>query len=276
MRRGGLSDAVRRAGRAIRRLGRGARPGKLPLDLISFGASHVGLIRETNQDRFLCARGERLWAIADGMGGHDFGERAAELLIEEVEGSPLPAAAEAAREALVERIAAANATILAEGDARGTSMGSTIVALVMRQGLYCLCWVGDSRAYLLRDGVLTQLSRDHSQVQEMIDSGGLEAEAAADHPMAHVLTRVVGISEEVEVATAEGEVRLGDLFLLSSDGLHSYVPEDEIVARLKAKPPRGAVQELLEETLRRGAPDNVTIVAILAAPHGDGSQPVAE
>jgi serine/threonine-protein phosphatase Stp1 len=262
MRRGRFSDAAR----AIRRLVGGARTDRAPLDLISFGVTHVGLIRETNQDRFLCARGERLWAIADGMGGHDFGERAAELLIEALESGPFSIKMEAARDALVQRIEAANATILAEGDARGTSMGSTIVALLMRQGRYSLCWVGDSRAYLLRDGVFTQISRDHSQVQDMIDSGSLEPEAAADHPMAHVLTRVVGVSEEVEVATAEGEVLPGDLFLLSSDGLHSYVPQDEIVSRLHSQAPRAAVQELLEETLRRGAPDNVTIVAILAAP----------
>jgi serine/threonine protein phosphatase PrpC len=128
-----------------------------------------------------------------------------------------------------------------------------------------LLWVGDSRAYLMRDGELAQLSRDHTQVQEMVDRGVLSAEDALGHPMGHVLSRAVGVREEMEISEASGEVRPGDIFLLCSDGLHGYVDEKEIARLLARGSPERASEDLVDLTLANGAPDNVTVVAIWAS-----------
>lgn len=267
---GGLRAAAERASGAVRRLGRRKpRIRLVSLDLFSFGDSHIGLVRETNQDRFLCARAERLWVVADGMGGHERGERAAEILVEEIGRSELPQDLDPARTELAARIANANRLIFEEAEQDGLSMGTTAVALLMRRGKYLLAWAGDSRAYLLRQGDMRQLTSDHSQVQAMVDEGLIKAEDVANHPMAHVLTRVVGVAEEVEIASAAGPVEAGDVFLLSSDGLHGHVPEPAIAAALSENLPRSAVEQLIALALENGAPDNVTAVVILAAQHDD-------
>ena len=144
-------------------------------------------------------------------------------------------------------------------------MGSTIVTLLVHDRRYAVLWVGDSRAYLLRDGALVQLSRDHSQVQEMVDRGIMRPEDAVDHPMGHILSRAVGVTEEVQVDEVTGEVQPGDVFLLCSDGLHGYVDETEIARLLGRGTPEQASQELVELTLQNGAPDNVTVVAVWAS-----------
>jgi serine/threonine protein phosphatase PrpC len=122
-------------------------------------------------------------------------------------------------------------------------------------------WAGDSRAYLLRAGRLHRLTRDHSQVQEMIDRGLIAPEAAAGHPMGHVLSRAVGVEPSVEVASVIDTAADGDVFLLCSDGLHGVLTDDEIAAVLdRAQPDVPAT--LIRHCLARGAPDNVTIVTV--------------
>ncbi len=144
-------------------------------------------------------------------------------------------------------------------------MGSTLVALVIADGSYALLWVGDSRAYRLRDGKFTLLSHDHTQVQEMVARGILTAEQAAGHPMGHILSRAVGVQKEVAIDEVEGDVRPGDVFLLCSDGLHGIVEEREIAARLGRAAPGEALDQLIELALANGAPDNVTAIAIWAS-----------
>jgi serine/threonine protein phosphatase PrpC len=198
------------------------------------------------------------------MGGHEGGEWASGRLIEELDGIDIPADLDAAAARVTEAIGAANAAIAAEGETRGSRMGTTIVALLVRAQRYLVLWVGDSRAYLLRDGAFTRLSRDHSQVQEMVDRGLLAPEEAEGHPMGHILSRAVGGRGPLEVDRTGGEVRPGDVFLLCSDGLHGYVGEDDIQRRLGRSPER-ALDELIALTLAAGAPDNVTAIAISAS-----------
>jgi serine/threonine protein phosphatase Stp1 len=235
-----------------------------PFRIESAALTHVGRVRKQNQDSFCIRERDGLWAVADGMGGHEGGEWASARLVEELDRIEIPAALEAAGERAAEAIRAANDAIVAEAEGRGSQMGTTLVAMLVRGGRYLLLWVGDSRAYLLRDGVFTQLSRDHTQVQEMVDRGLMAPDQAAGHPMGHILSRAVGVRGALDIDRAEGEVRPGDVFLLCSDGLHSYVDEDQIQRQLGRSPAR-ALDRLIALTLAAGAPDNVTGIAIWAS-----------
>ncbi|MET1110099.1 MAG: protein phosphatase 2C domain-containing protein [Allosphingosinicella sp.] len=224
--------------------------------------THEGRVRQLNEDSF-CAREEiGLWAIADGMGGHDKGEWASALIIEELAGIVLPEAFEASCNEIAERIHRANRIIFEKAEEQATQIGSTIVALYVRERRFAILWVGDSRAYLLRGGVLHQLSRDHSQVQEMVDRGLLRPEEAESHPMSHILARAVGVADTLEVDVVQDEVEPGDTFLLCSDGLHGYVPESEIAAVMHSPIPADAAGRLVDATLECGAPDNVTVITV--------------
>ncbi|WP_114952155.1 PP2C family protein-serine/threonine phosphatase [Sphingosinicella terrae] len=237
----------------------------VPFRIESFGKTHQGCVRSQNQDS-LCTREESgLWAVADGMGGHEGGEWASARLVEKLDAVDLPADFEAACAALAEAIRAANAVILTEARRRERQMGSTIVLLLVQGQRYAIVWVGDSRAYRLRNGTLEQLSRDHSQVQEMVDRGLLSAEDAINHPMGHILSRAVGVRDEVQIDTVTGEVQPGDVFLLCSDGLHGYVEEKDIARLLARATPERASEALVDLTLANGAPDNVTVVAVWAS-----------
>jgi serine/threonine protein phosphatase PrpC len=235
-----------------------------PVRIESRATTDVGLVRDHNEDGF-CARDRHgLWAVADGMGGLEGGDWASGRLIEQLERVAPDPDFDSACQRVADAIGEAHRSILAEADRRGRQMGSTIVALLVRDRRFALLWVGDSRAYLMRGGELLQLSRDHSQVQEMVDRGLLPAEEAAGHPLSHILTRAVGIGEEVGIDRADGEVRPGDVFLLCSDGLHGYVDQRDIARALARGPPERTTEELVELTLASGAPDNVTVVVIRA------------
>ena len=169
------------------------------------------------------------------------------------------------RAAIAEAIRKANRAIIVEARRRAKQMGSTVVALFVRDERYAVLWVGDSRAYLLRDGALKQLSHDHTQVQEMVARGIMSPEDAIGHPMGHILSRAVGVRDEIEVDKVTGEVWPGDIFLICSDGLHGYVAEADIVRTLTRSPPEHVTEELVEMTLANGAPDNVTVIAVWAS-----------
>lgn len=228
----------------------------------SAARSHEGRVRKNNEDSF-CALPERgLWAVADGMGGHENGEWASAEIAQAIGELPEAASFEEGCQAIAGAIHHANARIWAEASLRGIQMGSTVVALLVRNTHFAVLWVGDSRAYLLRGGTLYQLSRDHSQVQEMIDRGLLEPDAAESHPMSHVLARAVGVMESVEVDVIADEMEAGDVFLLCSDGLTGRVSDGEIADMLAATDMASVTERLVALTLERGAPDNVTVVTV--------------
>lgn len=236
-----------------------------PFRIESAARTHQGCVRDHNEDSHVARDGAGLWAVADGMGGHEGGDWASARIVASL-GEIAPAGdLDAARAAAREAIATANQAILDEARQRGKQMGSTLVALLIADARYALLWVGDSRAYRLRDGAFAQLSRDHTQVQEMVARGILTAEQAAGHPMGHILSRAVGVQQEVAIDEVEGDVRPGDVFLLCSDGLHGVVDESEIAARLGRAAPGEALDQLIELALAAGAPDNVTAIAIWAS-----------
>ena len=228
--------------------------------------THVGCRRKINEDSVLAAPALGLWAVADGMGGHDAGEVASALVIERLAACApdldLTARIEAARAAM----ATANAQLVAMG-ANGPepkTIGSTVVALVAEAGSFACLWAGDSRAYLARAGGLVQLTRDHSLVQELVDAGELDAAEAGGHPNANIITRAVGASPSLNIDGVHGDVRPRDVFLLASDGLTRLISDEELLGRLQAQDLEIAADHLIEQCLTRGAPDNVSFVILRA------------
>lgn len=224
----------------------------------------TGLARSENEDCHASLPQQQVWLVADGMGGHDNGRFASQAIVEAARAVSLPEGLEDACYALGGAIHAANEKIYATSREAGKMMGSTVVSLVVRDGEFAVMWAGDSRAYLFRDDRLIQLTKDHSQVQELMDRGMLTPEEAADHPMRHVLARAVGVQPELQIDAIRDTVNKGDLFLLCSDGLHGVVDEAEIAAILREQGSASA-PKLIEASLNQGAPDNVTVVLVYAS-----------
>jgi serine/threonine protein phosphatase PrpC len=226
--------------------------------------TNVGLKRKINEDSLFVDSERGLWAVADGMGGHDAGEVASATVVEALRNLPrvenLDELASAAKDAL----AGANRQLidLARSSGSQQSIGTTVVGIAIADGDFRCFWMGDSRAYRFRDGYLSRISRDHSLVQKLIDAGMLSPEDAEHHENANVVTRAVGVSEQVEVDVVSGDAVPGDQFLLASDGLTRVVEDDEIASELQSSPPDQAADKLIELVLSRGAPDNVTIVIV--------------
>ncbi|HTU11480.1 MAG TPA: PP2C family serine/threonine-protein phosphatase [Allosphingosinicella sp.] len=237
-----------------------AHPGGYRIE--SYSKTHEGRVRTHNEDSHVARDDGGLWAVADGMGGHEGGEWASGRIVRELGRIDLALGFEDTCEEAAQAVHAANKQILAEGKKRGKSMGSTLVMLVIEGSRYAVLWAGDSRAYLMRNGTLERLSRDHTQVQEMVARGLMTPEQAQGHPMGHVLSRAVGVQKEVEIDRADGEIQPGDIFLLCSDGLHGVVGEEAIAAHFAREAPDQALDTLIDLTLEKGAPDNVTGIAI--------------
>jgi serine/threonine protein phosphatase PrpC len=203
-----------------------------------------------------------LCVVADGMGGHEAGDVASAKVTEalgRLEGS-------GSIDELVDDAIAALKRVnheliaLAGSDSAQRSIGTTVVGLAIGEGAFRCFWAGDSRAYRLRGDHIVQLTRDHSVVQDLVDAGMLRAEEAADHPNANIITRAVGVAQELRIDTVSGDARPGDQFLLASDGLTRLVDDHELVAQLSSNSPVAAAENLIETVLSRGAPDNVSLI----------------
>ena len=238
---------------------RAAEAGGL-LPVTDAASSHVGKVRASNEDAFVIRPEAGLWAVADGMGGLARGEWASGVIVRALDDLRFTGAPRADQALLTDAIEAANAAVHGQAGAYGAAIGSTVVALLLRDGRFSVTWAGDSRAYRLRDDRLDQLTRDHTQVQDRVDRGLLTPAEARAHPMAHVLTRAVGVQAILELDSAEGAARTGDVFLLCSDGLHGVAGDDEIAAILRSGEPQSACDRLVALCLAKGAPDNVTVV----------------
>ena len=237
------------------------------LHVRAWSATSVGRVREGNEDSLY--RGRTTFAVADGMGGHQAGEVASETALKPVAklddmGFATPQEATAA---LVEAVSSANQSVFekASDDPELRGMGTTLTALLVRDGRFHLAHVGDSRAYLLRPGEpISRLTTDHTLVQQLIDEGRLSSDEADTHPQRSVITRAIGVERSVEVDTLEPLRMLpGDQILLCSDGLTGPVKDEEI-ARILTEHEDGqqAVQALIDAANAAGGPDNITVVLL--------------
>jgi PPM family protein phosphatase len=225
-----------------------------------------GLRRRRNEDAVLCAPGSRLFAVADGMGGHAGGEVASALAIATLAAALDRPPAASPRHALAAAFDHANRAVYERslGDPQLRGMGTTLTALLLADGgTAWLAHIGDSRAYRLRRGRLRRLTRDHTWVQEQVDAGRLPAAAADRHPMSNIITRALGIEPDAEPELRRTGILAGDGLLLCTDGLIAVVDEAEIAAGLATSASAEAcVHALVELTHTRGSPDNVTVIAI--------------
>ena len=228
----------------------------------SVSRTHVGLRRKVNEDSVLARDDRGLWAVADGMGGHEAGDVASSSVIEALGQLPKSPNLDALVDDAIIALKRVNQDLILLAGSRDSerSIGTTIVGLAIADGEFRCFWAGDSRAYRIRDDQIVQLTRDHSMVQDLVDAGMLRPDEAVDHPNSNVITRAVGVAEDLRVDTIAGDVKPGDQFLLASDGLTRMVEDRELVAELTSASPGLAAEKLIETVLSRGAPDNVSLV----------------
>ena len=243
----------------------GGPDGGRPIRWTSAARSDVGLVREVNEDACLDQPERGLWVVADGMGGHTVGDFASRIVIEALSAVPSPNSLESFVAEVRGRLQAVNRRLRAEAGARKAAMiGSTVVVL-LAYDRYCGClWAGDSRIYLYRDGRLRQLTRDHSQAEELKSLARVAPEYAVLRAARHGVTRAVGAMDTLDLDQETLEVIDGDVFLLCSDGLSNAVSEQEIGSALLPGKCREASNALIELALERGGRDNISTVVVRA------------
>lgn len=235
--------------------------------------SDAGRVREANEDQYAIldlghGGGTRMIAVADGMGGHRAGDVASSIALKEL--------SEAVRghscqdgwlEVLRRGVERANTAVfqMALANEHQAGMGTTLTAVVLDDGHLFLVHVGDSRAYLVRDGDMNPLTRDDSLVEELIRLGDITPDDAKDHPQKNVLTRAVGTRPRVNIQTLSIDLEVGDRIILCSDGLYGLVPDDRMVAALARDGVEVGVERLVDEANQLGGHDNITVVAVEVA-----------
>lgn len=232
------------------------------LKFLSVGRTHVGSVRTLNEDNFLLHPEARLWAVADGMGGHSRGDVASAAIVDALKTVRPCASAYGLRHQVSKAANRINEELFAGG--RDEIVGTTLVTLIIHEQHYACLWAGDSRAYLWRGGRLKRLTSDHSEVQRLVDEGVIAAEDAPRHPRANIITRAIGARADVRLEDACGAVEPGDRFLLCSDGLHGIVTDRTIGDIMLRAPLEWAANALLDAALAKGGRDNITAVLIAA------------
>ncbi|WP_394753068.1 Stp1/IreP family PP2C-type Ser/Thr phosphatase [Crenothrix sp.] len=238
--------------------------------------SDVGLERVDNQDSIGCLRFSDkrnfLVVLADGMGGHQGGEVASQIAVHTVQKSfPAPDGSQDLIETLQASFKTANTAIyqLSLNTPELSGMGTTLVVLVVVNGLAYYANTGDSRLYWFRNGDCIQLSRDHTRIAYMVETGLVPAELASHHPDRHLLTRAIGtkIDENIEICYKPIPIELSDSFLLCSDGLYELVSNDEMNSVLNHYPAQEACQYLVELANNRGGYDNISVIVVKITPN---------
>ena len=230
--------------------------------MIQFAAStHPGLKRDHNEDCYEADQKLGLWLVADGVGGHSYGEVASAIVKATV------AEACARGETLVDAIHSAHSAVLAEIAQRDENlgMGSTVVACTIADDNYHVSWVGDSRAYLWNGRSLEQLTRDHTHVYDLVDQGIISIAEARTHPERHVLTQSIGVFDDMELqpGIVRGRFEQGQQILLCSDGLTDELSDPAIARQmLRNSPTESQVDSLVKAALAAGGRDNITVVLV--------------
>lgn len=233
---------------------------------LSSGETHLGAVRKLNEDAYLERPDLGLWIVADGMGGHHGGNIASGMIVDEMNlvREDMFKNRHELLEILKEKMLTTNQYLcdLAQTRFKGGVVGSTVVALLMDQDGYTLAWAGDSRAYLLRERLLMQVTRDHSQVNDLVDSGAISEEEAETHPLANVITRAVGADDDFEMEIVNGNFDDGDTFMLCSDGINKELSDSEIAQLLVNGNLMESRRALIYSALVRKAKDNLTVVIV--------------
>lgn len=230
----------------------------------SAARTHVGTVRRRNEDAVLERAEIGLWAVADGAGGHERGDYASSRIIMALRhldpGLSGPSLVEEVKGSLAE----VNREVRAKAATIGPNalIGSTVAVLLIGDEQSCCLWAGDSRLYRMRAGQLRQLSRDQSHVQDLVDRGEILPEAAPAHPMANIVTNLIGAFDQLVLEERRDRLQPGDILLLCSDGLSSALSDAEIADILTGCPIAATADRLIERALDQGARDNVSAVVV--------------
>lgn len=226
--------------------------------------TNVGMVRDVNEDSIIALPEVQLWAVADGMGGYEAGNVASNMIVKSLEEVTNKSSLNDFIDSVEDRLIDVNHRILEYADIMldGRTLGSTVVTLAIKGHVGICLWAGDSRLYRLRNNELLQLSRDHSQVEELVQQGFLTPEEAEVHPDSNVITRAIGASPDIYIDINVFSVQLGDTFLLCSDGLYNMVSKDEIYETLNSLPLQEAIDALIQKALDNGANDNVSVILV--------------
>jgi serine/threonine protein phosphatase PrpC len=223
----------------------------------SVARSHVGLVRAINEDRVFDCPDRRLWAVADGMGGHAGGDLAAQAVVDRLRALTTGERTIRFTDMLV-ALGQANGDIRQRNDRLRAGAGATVIAAMIDGGTAHIAWAGDSRAYRLRQESLDLLTRDHSLVQELVDAGLLAADRAESHPQSHVVTRALGVDDDPRLQTVSVLLKPGDRLLLCSDGLSRSLQEADAAGDTIDT----LADRMLANALARDGSDNVSLVIL--------------
>jgi len=228
-------------------------------------STEVGLVRERNEDACLDLPAQGIWAVADGMGGHAVGDFASQAVIQALSELPARTQLEVRLDDIRNALQDVNRALIAEATRLNVRcIGTTVVVLVAGDNRCGCLWAGDSRLYLMRDGHLRQLTRDHNQAQRLLARGLITAEQARHHPAHNAITRAVGAAGTLSLEQLMIDVSDNDVFLLCSDGLNNEVDDDGIAPVLAAGDVAQAAQTLVRMAVDNGGHDNVSVVVIHA------------
>ncbi len=239
-----------------------------PIAWDSCALSHEGMVRPVNEDAILSKPDIGLWAVADGMGGHKVGDIASSKIVAALDAlehcERLSDSVDIIENCLqeVNQLMLEYAQIMLDG----STMGSTLVCAVIKGRIGACLWVGDSRLYRYRNNQLQQLSRDHSQLEEMIELGLITREASEQHPNRNVITRAIGVEQQLYVDLTLFSTQVGDTFLLCSDGLYNAISEEQLREGLTIKDVEVSANKLLSQSLENHARDNVSLIVIKGNP----------
>jgi PPM family protein phosphatase len=240
-----------------------AAPKNAPLRVDGFGATHSGRVRPINEDRFLCRATLGIFAVADGMGGHAHGDIASSAIIQAIDERLSVHSTGERVEAFSQSLVEANKTIKEISAANGDIIiGSTVAGLVTSESQFFVLWTGDSRAYLLREGRVKQLTLDHTEAQVLLRQGKISEQTAREWPRKNVIVHAIGVNEEPHIEITRGELKRGDVFVLCTDGLTNHVTDAELGQLAANRDPKGACVDLIRLALERGGTDNVTVIAV--------------
>jgi len=203
-----------------------------------------------------------MWAVADGMGGHDAGDVASRTVIEALDAVDQPSSAAELLEQCEAQVRKANAQIVALSKARNAAtIGTTVAVLLVRDNHFACIWAGDSRIYRVTNDTIDQLSTDHTEVQELLMNGTLSPDEAKHWP-SNIITRAIGVSPEPDIDIITGAVEAGDIFIVCSDGLTRHVNDSEIQQSVLSHEAQAACDAMLALALERGGQDNVTAIVV--------------
>jgi len=232
----------------------------------SASQTDVGRVRPVNEDAFLDSQEQRLWVVADGMGGHSRGDYASGAIVRHLRDFPRQPSVLGNLQDLEARLQAANDQC--RNAFRNKNPGSTVVVM-LTHGNYCFyLWAGDSRIYRLRNGALEQLTTDHTLARQQLAHGQLSEEEVETDRSAHVLTRAVGIRETLDLDLGYAQILPGDRYLLCSDGFYNDMALSEIDSGLRQGSPEEACSDLVDRALAAGGRDNITLIVVDALGQG--------